>query len=40
MMATQVGFMLGSMTLTQGSTTAGATITGSFSGNADVQGSP
>lgn len=40
MMATQVGFMLGSLTLTQGSTGANATVTGSFSGNADVQGSP
>lgn len=40
MMATQVGTMLGSMTLTQGSTTAGAMVSGSFSGNADVQGSP
>lgn len=39
-MATQVGFMLGSMTLTQGSTAANATVTGSFNANADVQGSP
>ena len=40
MMATQVGNMLGSMTLTQGSTAANAPIAGSFSSNADVQGSP
>ena len=40
MMATQVGTMLGSLTLTQGSTAAAAPIAGSFSGNADVQGSP
>lgn len=38
--ATQIGFMLGTLTLTQASTTDGAQVTGSFDANADVQGTP
>jgi hypothetical protein len=38
--ATNVGFMLGTFTLTKASTTNGAQIVGSFDANADVQGTP
>ncbi|MCX5746603.1 MAG: hypothetical protein NT062_29350, partial [Proteobacteria bacterium] len=37
---TVVGYLLGPMTLTQASTTAGAHVVGSFHANADVQGTP
>jgi spore coat protein H len=39
-MTQQVGIMFGSMALTQGSTTANAVVAGSFTSNADVQGTP
>jgi hypothetical protein len=38
--ATMVGFVLGTLTLDQGAMTTGAPVTGSYIGNADVQGTP
>jgi len=38
--STQLGFMLGKLTLTQASTTDGAAVSGSFDANADVPGTP
>ena len=38
--STQIGFMLGKLTLTQASTTAGAAVSGSFDANADAPGTP